>query len=86
MLELARRDIPGVMFDGRPVYRIGGGGGRGGGRGRGAGAAMVFADDGTKPPAVDDAMIDRAAATAPTKNKAIRHNRKFQFIANLTEG
>jgi hypothetical protein len=54
-----------TSFDGRPVYRIGGGGGRGGGgggRGRGAGAAMVFADDGTQPPPVDEAMIDRAAS------------------------
>jgi PepSY-associated transmembrane protein len=51
-----------TSLDGRPVYRIaGGGGGRGGGRGRGAGA-IVFADDGAQPAAVDSATIDRAAA------------------------
>lgn len=48
-----------TSFDGRPVYRIGGGGRGGGGGGRGS--AMVFADDGREP-AVDDGTIDRAAA------------------------
>jgi hypothetical protein len=42
-------------FDGRPVYRFDGGCGGGGG-------AMVYADDGTVP-RLDEAMIDRAAAT-----------------------
>jgi hypothetical protein len=55
-----------ASYDGRPVYRFaggrGGGRGGGGGRGRGGGATMVYADDGSKPPAVDDAMVDRAAA------------------------
>jgi hypothetical protein len=50
-----------TSFDGRPVYRIGGGG-RGGGRGRGGGPTMVYADDGTVQREIDDAMIDRAAA------------------------
>ncbi len=62
---LGRDQPPGAVlvssFDGRPVYRFGGGG-RGGGGGRASGgAAMVYADDGTVP-RVDDAMIDRAAA------------------------
>ena len=48
-------------FDGRPVYRFGGGGGRAG-TGREGGAAMVYADDGTVHQKVDAAMIDRAAA------------------------
>ena len=48
-------------FDGRPVYRFGGGGGRDG-TGREEGAAMVYADDGTVHQNVDAAMIDRAAA------------------------
>lgn len=50
-----------TTFDGRPVYRFGGGEGRGGGGGRGGGAAMVYADDGTVHQHVDAAMIDRAA-------------------------
>ena len=58
---LGREASPGqtrlTSFDGRPVYRIGGGG-----RGRGGGPTVVFADDGTQPPAVDEAMADRAAA------------------------
>jgi hypothetical protein len=48
-----------ASYDGRPVYTIGGGG-RGGGRG--GAPAMVFADDGTIPPAVDAAFVDRTAA------------------------
>jgi hypothetical protein len=48
-------------FDGRPVYRFGDGG-RGGG-GRGGPSTLVFADTGTEHLEVDDAMIDRAAAT-----------------------
>jgi hypothetical protein len=39
-----------ASFDGRPVYLLDGG------------AAVVYADDGTLPGEVDDAMIDRAAA------------------------
>jgi hypothetical protein len=46
-----------TSFDGRPLYRFGGG--RGGG-GRGGGAA-VYADDGSPHGAVDDTVIDRAA-------------------------
>ena len=48
-----------TSFDGRPAYRFGGG--RGGG-GRGGGWIMVYADDGTRADAVDDALVDRAAA------------------------
>ena len=44
-----------TSFDGRPVYRFGGGG-----RGRGGGP-MVYADDGSVADHVDDAMADRAA-------------------------
>jgi hypothetical protein len=63
---LGRDQPPGQVrltsFDGRPIYRFAGGGrGGGGGRGRGGGAA-VYADDGTEPGAIDDAMIDRAAS------------------------
>ena len=47
-----------TSFDGRPVYRFGGGGGRGRG-----GDPMVYADDGTPHGAVDDAMLDRAATS-----------------------
>jgi len=47
-------------FDGRPVYRFGGGG-SGDGSGRG-GVEMVYADDGAVQQYVDAAMIDRAAA------------------------
>jgi hypothetical protein len=51
-------------FDGRPVYHFGGGGGgRGGGRRGAGGATMVYADDGTVQSKVDDAMIDRIAAS-----------------------
>ena len=52
-----------TSYDGRPVYTLGGGG-RGGGprRSRGGPSAMVFADDGTAPPPVDAAFVDRAAA------------------------
>jgi len=46
-----------TSFDGRPVYRFGGGGGRGRG-----GSPMVYADDGTPHVAVDGAMLDRTAA------------------------
>lgn len=56
-----------TSFDGRPVYRFGGGaaGGRGGqrgGGGRGAqgnGQTTVYADDGTQQTQVNDAMLDR---------------------------
>src|ERR1700741_5163181 len=48
-------------FDGRPVYRLGGGG-RGGPRGRGAGPSMVYADTGAPRGSIDDALIDRVAA------------------------
>lgn len=51
-----------TTFDGRPVYRLGGGGRRGGGGGRGGGSTMVYADDGTVQRAVDAGMIDRVAA------------------------
>ncbi len=58
---LGREEPPGQVrltsFDGRPVYRFGGGG-RGGGRG----AATVYADDGSEQLFVDDEMIDRAAS------------------------
>src|SRR5262249_30675001 len=54
-------------FDGRPVYRFSGASGgsrrRGGRGGRGSAQATVYADDGTAQTSVDDAMIDRAAAT-----------------------
>jgi hypothetical protein len=50
-----------TSFDGRPVYRFGGGG-RGGGSGRGGGASMVYADDGSAQTEVNDAMLDRVAA------------------------
>jgi hypothetical protein len=52
-----------TSFDGRPVYRFGGGGRGGGGQGRGGrgGASMVYADDGSAVETVDDAMVDRAA-------------------------
>jgi hypothetical protein len=56
-IDAAASQVRLTSFDGRPVYRIGGGGGRGRGP-----ATMVFADDGSRPPAVDDAMVDRAAA------------------------
>ena len=46
-----------TSYDGRPVYVIGGGRGGGGGP-----ASMVFADDGTTPPEVDKAMVDRVAS------------------------
>jgi hypothetical protein len=74
---LGRDGSPGSVtlssFDGRPVYRFGGegGGGRrrgggGGGRGRGGNQTMVYADDGSRPTDVNDALIDRVA-TAWTK-------------------
>jgi hypothetical protein len=56
------RSVRLTTFDGRPVYRFGGGGGRGGGRGSGSPAARVYADDGLEVGAVDDAMVDRVAA------------------------
>jgi len=46
-----------TSFDGRPVYRVGGGG-----RGRGTGPSMVYADTGAPQSAIDDALIDRVAA------------------------
>jgi len=55
------RQVRLTSFDGRPVYRFGGGGGRGGGRGGRGGGPMVYADDGTPQNAVDDAMVDRVA-------------------------
>ena len=51
-----------TSYDGRPVYVVGGGRGGGGGGVRGGPASMVFADDGTTPPEVDGAMVDRVAA------------------------
>ncbi|MEP7354795.1 MAG: PepSY domain-containing protein [Acidobacteriota bacterium] len=74
---LGRDQAPGstllTSYDGRPVYRFGGGGGGGGRRaggggggrrgGGGGGQATVFADDGTQPGPVDDAMFDRVAAS-----------------------
>ncbi len=71
--KLNRDEMPGQValatFDGRPVYRFGGGnaGGRGQGgggrRGRGGlGGATVYADDGTLQQQVNDAMFDRVAA------------------------
>jgi hypothetical protein len=57
------RSVRLTSFDGRPVYRFGGGGGRGRGGGRGPGGAeRVFADDGLEVGPVDDATVDRAAA------------------------
>jgi hypothetical protein len=51
-------------FDGRPVYRFGGGGGGRGGGGRGGrgGQTVVYADDGTEQKQINDALVDRVAA------------------------
>jgi len=48
-----------TSYDGRPVYVVSGGPGAGG---PGGPALMVFADDGTRPPDVDDALMDRVAS------------------------
>jgi hypothetical protein len=55
-------------FDGRPVYRIGGGGGRGGngggGGGRGGGGSKtVYADTGEEQSEVSSEMLDRIASS-----------------------
>jgi len=50
-------------FDGRPVYRIGGGGGRGGSGGRGGGGRIIYADTGEEQTSVSTEMLDRIAAS-----------------------
>jgi hypothetical protein len=59
---LRREDQPGEAvlstFDGRPVYRFGGGTGGG----PSGGQSIVYADDGTPQKKINDAIIDRAAA------------------------
>src|SRR5215468_1914697 len=49
-------------FDGRPVYRFGGGGGRGGRRGSDAGR-IIYADTGEEQTAVSPEMLDRMASS-----------------------
>ena len=46
-------------FDGRPVYRFGGGGGRGG---RGGGGRIIYADTGEEQTTVSVEMLDRIAS------------------------
>ena len=58
-LEGAPAQVRLTSFDGRPVYRFGGGAS---GRGRGGGGTRLFADDGAEAGQVDDALVDRAAA------------------------
>ena len=63
---LSRNDRPGQVtlgnFDGRPVYRFGGGAGARGAEGRDGGQTRVFADDGSQVKGIDSALIDRVAA------------------------
>lgn len=69
---LGRDQGPGSVtltsFDGRPVYRFGGGAGgpgrgKGGGRGGpGGGQTMIYADDGSMQTEVSEAMFDRVAS------------------------
>jgi hypothetical protein len=49
-------------FDGRPVYRFGGGGGRGGRRG-GDGGRIIYADTGEEQVSVSAEMLDRIASS-----------------------
>ena len=48
-------------FDGRPVYRFGGGAGRGGGRGS-RGGRIIYADTGEEQTEVSTVMLDRMAS------------------------
>jgi hypothetical protein len=75
-----------ASFDGRPVYRFtaGAAGGQGGGD-----QAMVFADDGSMPGKIDDALIDRTAAAwagqplAAAKKESVEEVDQWTVVGQL---
>jgi hypothetical protein len=84
---LAREQPPAAVrltsFDGRPVYRFGGGGRGGGGRG---GGAMVYADDGKVADEVDENLVDRAAAAWAKRPLAEATKQSVEEVDQWTVG